>query len=214
MTQNYDDLRKRMVREQLVPRHIEDKRVLQAMWKVPRHEFVPEELRQHAYEDNPLAIGLEQTISQPFIVALMTQLLQLQGDEIVLEIGTGSGYQTALLAELSQFVYSIERHEPLARKAGHRLKQLGYQNVTVLVGDGTLGYPEKAPYDAILVAATGPVIPGPLRTQMADGGRMILPVGQDQSQFLLRVKRKNDAWYVENMLRVRFVPLLGKHGFH
>jgi protein-L-isoaspartate(D-aspartate) O-methyltransferase len=213
MSDAYEPLRKKMIREQLMARHIDNEKVLTAMYRVPRHLFVHRDFQKSAYDDRPLPIGNDQTISQPFMVALMTQLLELTGDEKVLEIGTGSGYQTAVLAEIAGFVYSIERHEALARQALNRLRKLGYDNVEVLVGDGTQGLPSKAPYDAILVAATGPIIPGPLRTQMADGGRMVLPVGEGDDQHLLRVWRAGDRWEVEKILKVRFVPLLGRFGF-
>jgi protein-L-isoaspartate(D-aspartate) O-methyltransferase len=211
---NFDALREDMVQNQLMPRHINDARVLQAMRRVPRHEFVPPEVQPEAYRDGPLPIGCDQTISQPYIVALMTQLLGLRGDEIVLEIGTGSGYQTAVLCELAAQVFSIERHRSLAEIAWNRLKSLGYTNAQVGVGDGTRGLPDEAPFDAILVAATGPAIPGPLRAQMSpNAGRMVLPVGVNEDQHLLRVWRDGDTWNVEKILRVRFVPLLGRFGF-
>lgn len=212
-TPDFQAMRAQMVNEQLAARDIYDKNVLQAMLNVPRHEFVHSDFHLEAYDDRPLPIGLEQTISQPYMVALMTQLLNLKGHEKVLEIGTGSGYQTAVLAELAQTVYSIERHEDLASYAAYRLQEMGYVNVHVYVGDGTQGMPQFAPYDAILVAATGPMIPGPLRDQLADGGRMILPVGRGEEQYLVRVWRQGNNWEVENLIQVRFVPLLGEHGF-
>lgn len=213
MSDAYEPLRAKMVREQLMARHIDDERVLEAMYAVSRHLFVHPDFQKSAYDDRPLPIGNDQTISQPFMVALMTQLLELSGGEKVLDIGTGSGYQAAVLAEIASVVYSIERHENLARQAQHRLRQLGYDNVEVLVGDGTQGLPSKAPFDGILVAATGPIIPGPLRTQMADGARMVLPVGEGEDQNLMRVWRDGNRWEVEKILKVRFVPLLGRFGF-
>lgn len=210
---DFEALRTKMVRKQLRARHIEDKHVLNAMLNVPRHEFVPPDYQIEAYEDRPLPIGLRQTISQPYMVALMTQLLGLRGGETVLEIGTGSGYQTAILAEIAETVYSIERHADLANHAAYRMQQMGYDNVHVYIGDGTQGLPNFAPYDAILVAATGPSIPEPLQTQMVNGGRMVIPVGEDEDQFLFRVWRDVDTWDVENILQVRFVPLLGRYGF-
>lgn len=210
---DFKALRTQMVRKQLRTRHIVDKHVLNAMLNVPRHEFVPPDYQIEAYEDRPLPIGLRQTISQPYMVALMTQLLGLSGGETVLEIGTGSGYQTAILAEIAETVYSIERHADLANHAAYRMQQMGYDNVHVYIGDGTQGLPNFAPYDAILVAATGPSIPEPLQAQMVNGGRMVIPVGEDEDQFLLRVWRDADTWDVENILQVRFVPLLGRYGF-
>ncbi len=212
-TPDFQAMRAQMVKEQLAARDIHDKRVLQAMLNVPRHEFVHADFQLEAYDDRPLPIGLDQTISQPYMVALMTQLLNLTGCEKVLEIGTGSGYQTAILAELADTVYSIERHEDLASYAAYRLQDMGYDNVHVYVGDGTQGIPSFAPYDVILVAATGPMIPAPLRDQMADNGRLILPVGHNDEQYLLRVWRTGNNWEVERLLQVRFVPLLGEHGF-
>ncbi len=206
-------LRERMVREQLIARGISDARVLEAMRRVPRHEFVPPHLRAHAYEDGPLPIGGGQTISQPYIVAYMTQALALRPEDVVLEIGTGSGYQTAVLCELARQVYSLERRPELAERARETLTRLGYRNVRVLVGDGTRGLPEFAPYDAILVTAAAPAIPAPLREQLAEGGRLVLPIGGQRQQLLQRVRRHGDRWTVEDLLPVVFVPLYGEHGF-
>jgi protein-L-isoaspartate(D-aspartate) O-methyltransferase len=210
---DFRQLRQDMVREQLWNRDVTDERVLDAMLKVPRHLFVPGEYQAHAYKDGPLPIGLNQTISQPYMVAMMTQLLQLRGDEIVLEIGTGSGYQTAILAELAAQVYSIERHKALAQQATDRLHRMKYANVKIFWGDGTEGLAQYAPYNAILVAATGPHVPEPLRQQMADQGRMVLPIDDGKDQYLYRVFRQGDHWQVEKMFQVRFVPLLGRFGF-
>ncbi len=205
--------REHMVREQLIDRNISDPRVLDAMRRVPRHAFVPDNLQFAAYRDRPLPIGHEQTISQPYIVALMLELLQLSGHEIVLEIGTGSGYQTALLAELGAFVYSLERNLDLAEHAGERLADLGYHNVEVLPGDGSQGLADMAPFDAIIVSACSPAIPGPLRAQMRDNGRMAIPVGTMESQYLERVWRTGDTWHIERLIPVMFVPLFGRYGF-
>jgi protein-L-isoaspartate(D-aspartate) O-methyltransferase len=210
---NYDVLRERMVREQLVARDINDPLVLKAMNEVPRHLFVPEELRDKAYRDGPLPIGQDQTISQPYIVALMTQVLNLRGGETVLEVGTGSGYQTAVLSRMAKQVFSIERHAELAGRAGAILAQLGYDNVEVVVGDGSQGLPDQAPFDAILVAAAAPDLPGPLEAQLADGGRLVMPVGGPQGQMLARVTRQGDHWHVERVTPVMFVPLVGRHGW-
>ncbi len=211
---DYEALRERMVREQLIARGIRDPRVLEAMRRVPRHEFVPPHLRDHAYEDGPLPIGGGQTISQPYIVAYMTQALALRPDDVVLEIGTGSGYQTAILCELARQVYSLERRPELAERAREVLTRLGYRHVQLHVGDGTQGLPEFAPYDAILVTAAAPAIPAPLREQLAEGGRLVLPTGDRKQQILRRVRRQDgDHWTVEDLIAVVFVPLYGQHGF-
>ncbi len=213
MQPDFAALRERMVREQLMGRDITDPRVLEAMRRVPRHKFVPPELQAAAYRDTPLPIGSNQTISQPYIVAFMTQLLELKPTDVVLEIGTGSGYQTAILCELARFVYSLERYPALAERAAAVLDELGYENVELHIGDGSQGLPDMAPFDAILVTAAAPVIPGPLRAQLADGGRMVLPIGDDQGQSLQRVRRIGDQWKIEDHIPVMFVLLYGKHGF-
>ena len=210
---DYEARRARMVREQLIARGISDPRVLEAMRRVPRHEFVPAHLRAYAYDDGPLPIGGGQTISQPYIVAYMTQALALRPDDVVLEIGTGSGYQTAVLCELARRVYSLERRPELAEHAREVLARLGYRNVEVHVGDGSQGLPEFAPYDAILVTAAAPAIPAPLREQLAEGGRLVLPTGGRRQQLLQRVRRHGDRWTVEDLIAVVFVPLYGEHGF-
>jgi protein-L-isoaspartate(D-aspartate) O-methyltransferase len=208
-----DRLRAQMVHEQLIGRDITAPRVLDAMRRVPRHRFVPPHLQFRAYTDGPLPIGNEQTISQPYIVAFMTQELLLTPDDVVLEIGTGSGYQTAVLCELAREVYTLERYPDLARRAGALLDDLGYDNVEVHVGDGTQGLPDMAPFNAIIVTAAAPAIPGPLRAQMAEGGRFVLPTGNRLQQILQRVRRAGESWTVENLISVMFVPLYGKHGF-
>ena len=210
---SYEANRLRMVEEQFVRRDITDKRVLDAMRKVPRHIFVPEEHRHLAYSDCPLPIGQNQTISQPYIVALMTQMLALKGDEVVLEIGTGSGYQAAVLSVVAKEVYTIERYEILAQRALESIKQLDVKNVTVQVGDGTLGWPEHAPYDAILATAAAPNVPQPLLDQLADGGRLVIPVGGRIGQYLESWFREGDKFRHEQTVAVAFVPLLGKHGW-
>jgi protein-L-isoaspartate(D-aspartate) O-methyltransferase len=210
---DFTALRERMVREQLRSRDITNARVLEAMRRVPRHRFVPLEMQAAAYRDTPLPIGSNQTISQPYIVAFMTQLLELQPGDVALEIGTGSGYQTAVLCELAEFVYSLERYPQLAERASEILDDLGYENVELHIGDGSQGLPDMAPFDAILVTAAAPVIPGPLRAQLADGGRMVLPIGDDQAQTLQRVRRVGDQWKIEEQIPVMFVPLYGRHGF-
>jgi len=202
-----------MVQTQLARRGIRDKRVLDAMCQVPRHLFIPEDMRGLAYSDGPLPIGHGQTISQPYIVALMTELLELTGQEKVLEIGTGSGYQAAILSRLASQVYTIERHAALARQAERVLAQLGYDNVIVTVSDGTLGWPEHSPYEAIMVTAAAPDVPQPLLDQLADGGRLVTPVGTRWSQSLVKVKRQGGLLMREQLTPVAFVPLVGKHGW-
>jgi protein-L-isoaspartate(D-aspartate) O-methyltransferase len=205
--------RDRMVEDQLAGRGIRDARVLEAMRAVPRHLFVPGEMRDLAYADAPRPIGQRQTISQPYIVALMTELLDLKGDEKVLEIGTGSGYQAAILGKLAKEVYSVERLPELAEKARKLLEALGYNNVHVVVADGTRGLPEHAPFDAIVVTAAAPQVPKPLLQQLADGGRLVLPVGSRDGQILERWIRRGDQWSQERITPVAFVPLVGEHGW-
>ncbi len=191
-------------------REISDKRVLSAMERVPRELFVPPESYNLAYEDIPLSIGYGQTISQPFIVAMMTQALQLQGDEKVLEIGTGSGYQTAILAELCRWVVTVERIPELANSAKQRLDRLGYRNVEVHLAGETLGWPESAPYDAIIVTAGAPQVPEVLLKQLAPRGRMVIPVGTRWEQDLLKVTKGKKQVVIENLGGCRFVPLISK----
>jgi protein-L-isoaspartate(D-aspartate) O-methyltransferase len=210
---DYTRLRHRMVEEQLKRRGIANQRVLDAMREVPRHLFVAPPLRHLAYQDGPLPIGQGQTISQPYIVALMTQLLTLQGEENVLEVGVGSGYQTAILSLLAREVVGLERVPVLAEQAAETLDGLGYDNVTIHVGDGSQGLLDQAPFDAILVAAASPSVPAPLQSQLADGGRLVIPVDDGTGQMLERIQRKGGALHVEPLVPVRFVPLLGKHGF-
>lgn len=206
-------MRERMVHDQLIGRDITNPTVLDAMRRVPRHAFVPAHLQSVAYQDSPLPIGHNQTISQPYIVALMTQMLELTAKDIVLEIGTGSGYQTAVLCDIAQFVYSLERYPELGQQASDRLKQQGYLNVEVFIGDGSQGLPDMAPFDTILVTAAAPAIPGPLRAQLRDGGRLVLPTGDRFQQFLQRVRRQGESWHIEHLIPVMFVPLYGRHGF-
>ena len=210
---NYEKEREHMVESQLARRGIKDKRVLDAMRQVPRHLFVPKDRRDLAYCDGPLPIGQGQTISQPYIVALMTELLELTGQEKVLELGTGSGYQAAILSRLVRQVYSVERHAVLAEQAEKVLAQLGYNNVLISVGDGTLGWPEHSPYEAIIVTAAAPDVPQPLVEQLADGGRLVAPVGSRWSQVLAKVKRQGEKLTREHLTAVAFVPLVGKHGW-
>lgn len=210
----YDRAREQMVRNQIEARGITDPLVLAAMRQVPRHLFVPAEMRDSAYRDAPLPIGEGQTISQPYIVALMTEMLELTGGERVLEIGTGSGYQAAILSLLAREVYTVERLPTLAQHAEELLLQLGYCNVRIRVGDGTLGWSEYAPYEAIIVTAASPDIPPPLLDQLADGGRFIAPIGPRWTQTLVRVRRKGDELQKEHLTSVAFVPLVGEHGWN
>ncbi len=197
-----------MVANQLRARGIRDEGVLAAMARVPRHEFVSRDFRAQAYEDYPLPIGQEQTISQPYIVALMLEYLAIDSTDTVLEIGTGSGYQSALLAELAARVYTIERHPSLANSAAEVLQRLGYSNVRVLVRDGSRGLPEHAPYDRIIVSAATHAIPPALLAQLREQGRMILPVGPEQAQELQLIRKINDAPVVTSLEACRFVPLV------
>jgi protein-L-isoaspartate(D-aspartate) O-methyltransferase len=213
MTHNYRLARERMVKNQLIPRGIADENVLRAMGKVQRHLFVEEALVGEAYNDHPLPIGHKQTISQPYIVALMTEALALTGKEKVLEIGTGSGYQTAILAELSDMVYTVERIEPLLETSKGLLQSLGYKNIFFKAYDGTLGWADFAPFDAIMVTAGAPKVPDPLLKQLADGGRMIIPIGNKYSQDLIMVTRVEDRFLEKNLGGCRFVDLIGEHGW-
>ncbi len=206
--------RQRMVDQQLRGRGISDPRVLQAMAAVPREAFVPESRRHEAYDDGPLPIGFGQTISQPYTVAFMCEALQLRGGERVLEIGTGSGYGAAVLSLLADEVYTVERVPELAREAQQRLQQLGYANVHVCVGDGTLGWPPAAPYDAIVVTAGGSGLPEPYLQQLAEGGRIVIPLGSNPySQSLYRFVRCHGELRVEHLGAFAFVPLVGAHGW-
>jgi protein-L-isoaspartate(D-aspartate) O-methyltransferase len=201
--------RQQMVAQQLRDRDIHDERVLQAMAAIPRHLFVPADLRVYAYQDRPLPLGHDQTISQPYIVAYMSASLALSGDETVLEIGTGSGYQAAVLSRLAKRVYSIEIIPELAETARQRLATLGYDNVTVIVGDGNRGWAAAGPYDAIMVTAAAPQVPPVLLDQLAEGGRIVLPVKQGEEQHLLRLHKEDGKVMQEALGLVRFVPLVG-----
>jgi protein-L-isoaspartate(D-aspartate) O-methyltransferase len=209
----YLELRAEMVETQVRKRGVKDLGVLRALAAVPRHEFVPEQCKSFAYTDEPLAIGEGQTISQPYIVAAMTEALGLTGSERVLDIGTGCGYQSALLSLLCREVYSVELRPELARAAAERLQRLGFANVHVHCGDGSLGLKEFAPYDAILVAAAAPKVPEPLLEQLNDGGRLIAPVGAEDHQQLTLVTRRGTEYATERHEGCRFVPLLGRYGW-
>jgi protein-L-isoaspartate(D-aspartate) O-methyltransferase len=205
----YAELREQMVREQIAARGIGDERLLAAMRAVPRHELMPDDVRRHAYADYPVPIGEMQTISQPYIVAYMTEKLELSGDERVLEIGTGSGYQAAVLAELAAEVYTIEIVKPLAERAAADLKKLGYENIHTRYGDGYRGWPEKAPFDAIIVTAAPGRVPEPLVEQLAVGGRMIVPVGAARQELIL-ITRDEKGVHRQRLIGVRFVPMPGE----
>lgn len=205
--------RARMVEEQLRARGIRDERVLSAMGKVPREEFISAADADNAYGDYPLPIGAGQTISQPYIVASMVEALELQPEDRVLEVGTGTGYQAAILGELADEVWSIERHAELAEKARETLQRLGYSNVHVMTGDGSLGLPEHAPYNKILVAAAAPHTPETLVAQLAEGGRLVVPVGSRTEQQVLVVRKIGDQTAVTPREGCRFVPLVGEHGW-
>jgi protein-L-isoaspartate(D-aspartate) O-methyltransferase len=204
----FSTLRQRMVESQLRKRGITDERVIDAMSRVPRHEFAPERYRDQAYEDHPLPIGEGQTISQPYIVALMLEALAVMPTDRMLEVGTGSGYVTALLAELAAQVFSIERHAALANASRELLARLGYTNVKVIVGDGSHGYRDAAPYDAIIVSAAAPELPPALLAQLAEGGRMIIPVGREDSQQLQLIRMRNGLPQTTLRELCRFVPLV------
>jgi protein-L-isoaspartate(D-aspartate) O-methyltransferase len=213
MNHDYRHARERMIKNQLIPRGITDKRVLQAMAKVHRHVFIEEAIAGEAYSDHPLPIGQKQTISQPYIVALMTQILKLNGTEKVLEIGTGSGYQTAILAELAEKVYTIERIRPLMEKARYLLNSMDYTNILFKYFDGTLGWQQYAPFDAIIVTAGAPQIPENLIDQLAEGGRMVVPVGGKTNQELLEIIKTKNSYRTVKHGGCRFVDLIGAHGW-
>jgi len=210
---DFEEARKNMVASQIERRGVKDPFVLDAMRAVPRHCFVPAEYRERAYADGPLPIGQGQTISQPYMVAMMTEALQLKGGETVLEVGTGSGYQSAVLAKIAGQVYSIERHGELAYRARGVLAELAYKNIDIVVGDGTLGLVGKGPFDAIIVTAAAPHIPGCLREQLKDGGRLLVPVGGQFMQSLTRVTRRGEHFEEESLLGCVFVPLIGEDGW-
>jgi protein-L-isoaspartate(D-aspartate) O-methyltransferase len=209
----YTSQRLAMVEQQLRRRGIHDERVLRTMGEVPRHEFIPESVRHRAYLDQPVPIGEEQTISQPYIVAVMTQYLAVEPENVVLEIGTGTGYQAAVLSRLGKQVYTVERHASLAERAREIFRRLGYDNIEVVLGDGTQGLPEHAPYDRILVAAAAPSVPAPLVEQLQEGGRMVIPVGSSDTQVLQLLRKSAGEIFTSNLEGCRFVPLIGEGGF-
>ncbi|HEY5974403.1 MAG TPA: protein-L-isoaspartate(D-aspartate) O-methyltransferase [Geobacteraceae bacterium] len=212
---NFDIARKRMVETQLIKRGIKDRRVIEAMLQVPRHQFVAEAMAAQAYSDTPLPIGEKQTISQPYMVALMSELLELTGTEKVLEIGTGSGYQAAVLATLAQRVCTVERLVPLAVRARRVFDALGLTNISLKIDDGTMGWEAEAPFDGIIVTAGSPDIPQSLVDQLRPGGRLVIPVGDQVDQTLLRIRKQSDGTVVhERSVGCRFVRLIGKEGWH
>lgn len=211
--QDYQISRKRMVAEQLIPGGVTDPRVLTAMAKIPRHLFLPDGMTAQAYSDHPMHIGDGQTISQPVIVGMMTQALELKGHEKVLDVGTGSGYQLAVLCELAREVYSIERIAKLSHRARRVLYDVGYVNFKLRIGDGTLGWPESAPFDGILAAAGSPDIPQAYLEQLADGGRLVMPVGGEEAQELIVVNRHGNSFEKRVISGCRFVKLIGQQGW-
>ena len=210
---DFVDARERMVTDQLIPRGINDEHVLSAMRTIPRHVFIPNDLHYLAYADAPLPIGHRQTISQPYIVALMTQLLRLKGEERVLEIGTGSGYQAAILSHIAAQVYTVERISELAETASQVFEKLGLSNIKIFERDGSAGLPEYAPFDAIMVTAAAPKVPAPLKEQLDEGGRLVLPVGSRDGQILERWRKSGTEMEREHIAPVAFVPLLGDFGW-
>jgi protein-L-isoaspartate(D-aspartate) O-methyltransferase len=213
VVQDFKKERLAMVEDQLRRRGIHDQRVLEAMAKIPRHSFISPEYQAAAYEDRPLPIGEGQTISQPYMVAVMTQSLELTGGERVLEIGTGSGYQTATLAELAKTIFTVERIQVLIQRAQKVLQNLGYENIFFLHGDGTKGWPENSPFEGIIVTAGAPEVPQMLTSQLADGGRLVIPVGPRYTQTLYKVTRKGNRFMEEDITGCVFVPLLGDFGW-
>lgn len=215
ITDEHRSARRRMVERQIAARGVRSPRVLAAMESVPRERFVPDHLLESAYDDAPLPIGAGQTISQPYVVALMIEALEIAPDHRVLEIGAGSGYAAAVLGRMAREVFAVERHQGLATAAQERMTRLGYDNVHIRCGDGTLGWADHAPYDRVLVSAGGPEVPPSLREQLAIGGRLVIPVGADpRSQQLLRIRRTGPSSYErESLGRVQFVPLIGSEGW-
>jgi protein-L-isoaspartate(D-aspartate) O-methyltransferase len=208
-----DGLRHEMVQVQLRNRGVRDAHVLEAMASVPRHEFVPVEFREHAYDDQPISIGEGQTISQPYMVAVMIEAMALTGAEKVLEIGAGSGYAAAIISRLAKHVYAVESHASLALAAQQRLSRLGFNNVSIHTGDGSAGLKEAAPFDVIVVAAAAPSVPQPLVEQLSEDGRLVIPVGDAQSQNLVLIQKAGGEIHSSTLHQCRFVPLVGRYGF-
>lgn len=209
---DWEKLKARMVEEQLISRGINNKSVLDAFLKIERHEFVPDDVKENAYADSPLPIGYDQTISQPYMVSLMTSCLDLTGNEKVLEIGTGSGYQAAILSQLAKEVFTIERIGALAEKATQVFRKLKLDNIKVKIDDGTLGWPEKAPFDRIIITAAAPRVPLPLGEQLKEGGRLIIPIGDNFRQTLISFEKTYGALKSSEVCACVFVPLVGKYG--
>ena len=210
---DFKSLQEEMVTQQIMRRGVVTPRVIEAFKKVPRHLFVPEQFQSHSYNDHPLPIGEGQTISQPYIVALMTDLLDISGEDKVLEIGTGSGYQAAILAELGKEVYTTERHKLLAERAEKIFKELNYQNVKVLVGDGTKGWKEFSPYQKIIVTASAPDVPQPLFIQLDEMGKLVIPIGGRWSQDLVLIEKRKGKMIRKSVCGCVFVPLIGEYGY-
>lgn len=210
---DFEKRRRSMVEEQIVARGVTDRKVIQAMLKVPRHYFVEEAMRESAYGDFPLPVGNGQTISQPYMVAVMTEKLELDKDSIILEIGTGSGYQTAILAEICERVFTIERIGKLEKRARLKLEGLGYKNIAFKIGDGTLGWSKFSPYDGILITAAAPKVPELLFSQLKEGGRMVIPLGNSFSQVLTVVRKEDGEKVEERYFGCTFVPLIGREGW-
>ncbi len=210
---DFKSLQEEMVTQQIMRRGVVTPKVIEAFRKVPRHLFVPEQFQSHSYNDHPLPLGEGQTISQPYIVALMTDLLDISGEDKVLEIGTGSGYQAAILAELGKEVYTTERHKLLAERAEKILKELNYQNVKVLVGDGTKGWKEFSPYQKIIVTASAPDVPQPLFIQLDEMGKLVIPVGGRWSQDLVLIEKRKGKMIRKSVCGCVFVPLIGEYGY-
>jgi protein-L-isoaspartate(D-aspartate) O-methyltransferase len=210
---DFKSLQEEMVTQQIMRRGVVTPRVIEAFKKVPRHLFVPEQFQSHSYNDHPLPIGEGQTISQPYIVALMTDLLDLSGEDKILEIGTGSGYQAAILAELGKEVYTTERHKLLAERAEKIFKELNYQNVKVLVGDGTKGWKEFSPYQKIIVTASAPDVPQPLFIQLDEMGKLVIPIGGRWSQDLVLIEKRKGKMIRKSVCGCVFVPLIGEYGY-
>lgn len=209
----FSDARERMITDQLIPRGINDEHVLAAMRAIPRHLFIPEDLHHLAYADAPLPIGHRQTISQPYIVALMTQLLEMEGEERILEVGTGSGYQAAILSKIAKQIFTVERISELAERATEVFRELGLMNIDVYKRDGSAGLPELAPFNAIMVTAAAPKVPPPLKEQLEEGGCLVLPVGSREGQILERWRKKGGELEREHIAPVAFVPLVGDFGW-
>lgn len=210
---DFKSLQEEMITQQIMRRGVVTPRVIEAFKKIPRHLFVPEQFQSHSYNDHPLPIGEGQTISQPYIVALMTDLLDLSGEDKVLEIGTGSGYQAAILAELGKEVYTVERHKLLAERAEKIFKELNYQNVKVLVGDGTKGWKEFSPYQKIIVTASAPDVPQPLFIQLDEMGKLVIPIGGRWSQDLILIEKRKGKMIRKSVCGCVFVPLIGEYGY-